>query len=70
MRRLVTQAEFAEIVGIGRSGVNLAIRDGRLRASVVIAPSGRRMLDLDGALAEWHAHTNPDQSERARWPRR
>jgi hypothetical protein len=70
MKRVVSQSEFAEIVGIGRSAICNAIADGRLRRSVVIGPNGRWMLDLDKALLEFEQSTDFDQSMRARAPRR
>lgn len=54
----ITQTEYAKRRGNSPAAVSIAIRDGRLRDSLLKLPSGRTVIaDPDRADAEWEANT-------------
>lgn len=61
---------YAHHRGVRLGAVQHAIADGRLRDSVTVTPTGRRMLDVARADEEWERLTDPAQSERASAPTR
>lgn len=63
---------YARHRGCTRQAVHAAIKDGRLRRSVLEDVDGRLVLDVNEADHEWFERTDPDQSWRASssWRRR
>ncbi len=61
-RRLVTQREFAQIIGLSAMAVSKAIAQGRLKRSLFFDGKAKKpSIDVDMAIVEWKENSLKDQ---------